>query len=498
LRVIGAGVWLLALALLFQPLTSSVFAGEADSVVVIYNRRSKDSQSVAEHYAAKRGVPRDQLLALPLPMTEAMTRLEYRKQLEEPLLAWLKEKELFTWPAEPAANGAASNGQPGLTVPTGAKVRYAVLCFDVPLKIQSDPSLREDGVDPIPPPLRRNEAAVDSELAFLPTRGLRLTGPAPSRVYATTNASDIHPTNGVWIVARLDGPTPDIARGLVDKALAAETNGLWGRAYFDLRGLKDGDYKLGDDILRGAALVARRQGFETVVDEGEATLPGDYPLSHAGIYAGWYAGDANGPFAQEKVEFLPGAFAYHLHSFSANTLRSGTRHWCGPFLAKGATVTLGSVFEPYLGGTPDVAALLSRWVELGFSYGEAAIAAQQSLSWQTTVVGDPLYRPFARKPKELHEDLERRKEPWLEWSHLRVVNLNLATGLREPQLTPYLEEIALTKTSAVLMEKLGDLYAAGGKPASAKRAYEQALALNPSPQQRARLNRLLAPATTAP
>jgi tetratricopeptide (TPR) repeat protein len=159
---------------------------------------------------------------------------------------------------------------------------------------------------------------------------------------------------------------------------------------------------------------------------------------------------------------------------------------------------LGSVFEPYLGGTPDVAALLSRWVELGFSYGEAAIAAQQSLSWQTTVVGDPLYRPFARKPKELHEDLERRKEPWLEWSHLRVVNLNLATGLREPQLTPYLEEIALTKTSAVLMEKLGDLYAAGGKPASAKRAYEQALALNPSPQQRARLNRLLAPATTAP
>jgi hypothetical protein len=40
----------------------------------------------------------------------------------------------------------------------------------------------------------------------------------------------------------------------------------------------------------------------------------------------------------------------------------------------------------------------------------------------------------------------------------------------------------------VLLEKLGDLYAAQGKPASAAHAYAQALQYGPSPQQRVRLS----------
>ena len=53
-------------------------------------------------------------------------------------------------------------------------------------------------------------------------------------------------------------------------------------------------------------------------------------------------------FTLPKVEFMPGAFAYHLHSFSATTLRSASQGWCGPLLAKGATCTMGCVYEPYL------------------------------------------------------------------------------------------------------------------------------------------------------
>ena len=40
-------------------------------------------------------------------------------------------------------------------------------------------------------------------------------------------------------------------------------------------------------------------------------------MSQIALYAGWYERNASGPFAQPKVEFMPGAFAYHLHSFSA-------------------------------------------------------------------------------------------------------------------------------------------------------------------------------------
>jgi tetratricopeptide (TPR) repeat protein len=48
----------------------------------------------------------------------------------------------------------------------------------------------------------------------------------------------------------------------------------------------------------------------------------------------------------------------------------------------------------------------------------------------------------------------------------------------------YLENIATTTNSAVLTEKLADLYESEGKPASAIDTYQQALKLGPSPEQR--------------
>ncbi len=104
--------------------------------------------------------------------------------------------------------------------------------------------------------------------------------------------------------------------------MQAETDGLWGRAYFDLRGLTNGEYKIGDDWIRGASDICRRLGFETVVDDSNATFPAHYPLSQIAFYAGWYDENVSGPFTRPTVEFMPGAFAYHLHSFSAVTLRS--------------------------------------------------------------------------------------------------------------------------------------------------------------------------------
>ena len=142
-------------------------------------------------------------------------------------------------------------------------------------------------------------------------------------------------------------------------------------------------------------------------------------MSQIAIYAGWYDGNVSGPFALPKVEFMPGAFAYHLHSFSASTMRCEERNWCGPLLAKGATCTMGCVYEPYLSGTPNIAAFLARWMANGFTFGEAAWAAQPVLSWQTTVIGDPLYRPFGKPLQLLHAELTRRHSPLIEWSYLR-------------------------------------------------------------------------------
>jgi tetratricopeptide (TPR) repeat protein len=210
-------------------------------------------------------------------------------------------------------------------------------------------------------------------------------------------------------------------------------------------------------------------------------------MSQIAVYAGWYAENVDGPFLDESVEFMPGALAYHLHSFSAASLRTPTRNWVAPFLSKGATLSLGCVYEPYLAGTPDIAMIVSRLYYMDFNYGQATCASQGVISWMTTVVGDPLFRPFHTSPEEIHERLVGNDDPLAEWSYLRMVNLNLAKGFPKVQAVAYLEEVPATKKSAVLTEKLADLYSELGKPSSALRSWQAALALNPSRQQRIRL-----------
>src|SRR5262249_13360304 len=119
-------------------------------------------------------------------------------------------------------------------------------------------------------------------------------------------------------------------------------------------------------------------------------------------------------------------------------------------------------------------------------FGEAACACQPVLSWQTTVVGDPLYRPAGKNPDQLLKELQERRSPWLEWSFLRLVNLNVGKG-KTAECIGLLEQLDLTKNSAVLSEKLGDLYSAQGKPSSAVHEWRQALNLKCSPQQKVRL-----------
>ena len=191
---------------------------------------------------------------------------------------------------------------------------------------------------------------------------------------------------------------------------------------------------MGDEWIGGAAEICRRLGFETTVDTNGGTFPAGFPMSQIAFYCGWYAGDACGPFAQPTVEFMPGAFAYHLHSFSAANLRSRTQNWVGPLLAKGATVTMGCVAEPYLAGTPNVSVFAARFIYDGFTFGEAAYASQPVLSWQTTVVGDPLYRPVRHTGGEVAARIGSTTQQIARLVYLRAVNMNQARGVALDEL----------------------------------------------------------------
>ena len=283
-----------------------------------------------------------------------------------------------------------------------------------------------------------------------------------------------------------------MANGLVDKAIEAETHGVWGRAYFDARGLPATNfYYPGDTWILGAAELAHRLGFETNVDDIPETFPAGYPLSQVALYAGWYDTDVSGPFAAPTVEFMPGAFAYHLHSYSAKTVRSLTLNWVGPLIGKGATCTMGCVYEPYLMFTPNVAFFLEAWGN-GFTFGEAAWAAQRALSWQTAVVGDPLYRPFGRDLLKQHNALLEKKSALADWSGLRLLDLEMTHGLPAAKVAAFLEHLEQAQHSGVLLEKLADLDLQLAKPAASIEVLQQALKFATSPPQRLRLRLTLA------
>ena len=443
--------------------------GQGKSVAVLFNSKLPESEAVAQHYAKLRGVPAGHLIGLPLSDGHTISRREFTTKLEQPLAAELAKRKLLD----------------GKT----ASIRYLVLCWGVPIRVDKDDALNEEGRTQAAAPLRRNEASVDSELAMLPQLGQlrKRYGIVTNPAFRQTDAKQISPANGVLMAARLDGPSAELAKRLVDRAIAAEANGLWGRAYIDLRGISTGQFKIGDDRLRKVAEIMRRSGFATVVDDKPETLPVGFPASHIAFYAGWYGINVEGVFAESTVEFMPGAIAYHLHSFNGSMIRDAHARWIGPFINKGVTATFGSVFEPYLELTPDQPLFFSRLIQSGFTFGEAGYAATRALSWQTVFVGDPLYRPFGKGPEKTRADLAKRNSPMLEWFHLLAVNQGLAAGAPAKAAIELLLQLPETKDSAILQEKLAELLVAAGQEAAALVAYTAALKLSDSPKQKQRI-----------
>ena len=481
--------WLIKLLLGWVWIGSWVAEAAGNEVLVIYNAQMPASEAVARHYAQRRSVPDSQLLGLRLSDSGTISRADYVSGIQEPVRKYLIEKGLAEWVPDSSAPlpGRKATARNRLRL-IRSEIRYLLLCYGVPWYIPHDSSMRSE-TEGIPAQFLRNDASVDDELALLPRLGFNdPIATSPNPVVGATNAAQIHPTNGVFMVTRLDGPTPEIARGLVDKALEAESRGLWGHAYIDLRAITNGPYWWGDRMITNAAVAAKRLGFDTFVDNQPTSLGVGYPLSQVALYVGWYDSGVTGPFYRASVEFLPGAFAYHLHSFSAANLRSASENWVGPLLARGATATMGCVAEPYLEFTPNPAMFLERWGYVGMTLGEAATAAHPVLSWQTVVVGDPLYRPFGRPLADDGKRLDDANDPRTAYALVRNANLQVMAGRPVEAVRDQLEGQRWATNHAVVAEKIGRLYWSGIRVRRALEWYDTALSLtNATPMQRRRL-----------
>jgi len=460
--------WLLFWALAFRLVAANDCARQ---LVVVYNERDPESRPLADYYAARRGISTNQLCAIHARPAETITRREFNEEVREPILRFLISGG---WLVQ---QPSVVDGKPRIDT-VASRVCYLVLIYGVPLRIERDSSVSEEHyTQGARQEMTRNEASVDTELALLPTYGLPIAGPLRNPYFKSSVEFGPPLHRQMLLVGRLDGPDASTVRRMVDDALAAERYGLHGRAYFDARGTQAQGYVEGDRWIKSACEAFRAAGYECELDEREELFGENYPMTDVAVYAGWYASNMAGPFLRPDFRFRRGAVAYHIHSTSAATVRTQVSGWVGPLLVKAATATMGCVFEPYLALTPHVDIFFRRLLD-GRTFLEAGYAASPSLSWQTTFVGDPLYRPFARSLGEQIQILTAENRPELEWAWLRKINLGPAD-----EAVKLCRQKATELRSAVLYEKLGDLLA--GEEAA--RAYQQAGEHTADPFVQARL-----------
>lgn len=362
----------------------------AAQTVVVFNENDLDSIGLASFYAEQRGIPKANLVSLKTAGREEITRREYDETIAEPLRKIFAERGFWKLREEVTEAGKVEE----------TKIRYVAIIRGIPLKIAMLAADYDGDVIEGNPPevVQQNAAAVDSELAVLGLWSRRISGLLKNPYYRDTQS--IHKTDltGQLLVSRLDGPTVSDVRRMITDTIAAEKTGLRGFAYVDARGLPEDDPRTAglieaDRWMFTLAEHLRADGMPVILDNGPVLFPEPYPMRQCALYLGWYNDSMHGPFTQGGFKFVPGAIAVHIHSYSADSLRTTVRNWCGPLISRGAAATMGNVYEPFLTLTPHLDVFERRLSE-GFTFAEAGHMSVRFVSWMTTWVGDPLYRPF--------------------------------------------------------------------------------------------------------
>jgi len=365
---------------------------DAAATLIVYNEDDPASVNLAASYAARRGVPFTQMIGLSLPREETITRAQYDEKIAGPLRQTLVDRGWWK---------ISRTGDETLKV-DGSAIRYVALMRGVPLKIAPEGQpYKGNRSGELPGRLRHNNASVDSELARLGLAGRQISGPIDNPFRGSLTPLAENPIPGLLLVCRLDAATPNTVQRMIDDAVETEKSGLWGFAYIDSRNIRQGGYLLGDQWMRRIVRNMTHAGIPCIHEDTGHLFPNHYPMRHAAFYYGWYSGAVAGPFLDKGFRFERGGVGVHLYSFSAQTLREPGKSWCLSLLERGAAVTIGNVYEPYLQFTPDLSVFEER-LRAGGTFAEAAYAAQPVLSWMTTFIGDPLYRPFkgnGRKPE---------------------------------------------------------------------------------------------------
>jgi len=410
-RIILTAAWAVALVLSAAVGARALESGE---VLVVVNTDVPSGAELATYYMKQRGIPAENIVRVSLPEGETVSRRQYDERIAAPVRRALAPPEFRR------------------------RIRCLVLMYGMPLRVAAPEigpddqrrlealQMRRDGVQRGIEALPAGEAdgrarlekeraaldaeaagvaqadqsaAVDSEIGLAAAGGYALAGWQPNPFFLGNREKELAiDKSRTLMVSRLDGPSAVIVRRLIDASLAAERQGLGGSAYFDARwpepgGQPKGGYEFYDASIHRAARLVERSGRMPVrLDSAERLFqPGECP--EAALYCGWYS-LAN---YVEAFTWKPGAVAYHIASSECTTLKqAGSRVWCKRMLEEGAAAVVGPVDEPYVQAFPVPEIFFGLLVDGYLTLAECYAASTPWLSWRMVLVGDPLYRPFAR------------------------------------------------------------------------------------------------------
>ena len=386
-----------------------------NEILVVANQNFQESSKLAGYYMEKRKIPAENLLLISTVNDERSTREEYDRKIALPVRTHLERFD-----------------------PQGLRIRCLVVMYGVPLivseselspdekkeltKLQSisrelqfllkeGTNKGDDYLGDLKTRLEENQkkisslsrademASVDSELALARHTGYPLSGWIPNPYFLGYQGKKIETMpKTALLVARLDGPSPQIVRRLVDDSLFAENEGLKGKAYFDARWPDPGKgdlsgYAFYDASLHKAAARVKASGLMQVVldDKEQLFQPGDG--DNAALYCGWYS-LAN---YVDAFRWVTGSVGFHIASQECETLRNpGSKVWCKMMLEKGVAATVGPVGEPYVQAFPVPEVFFALLVEGKATLAECYALSSPFVSWRMVLIGDPLYKPFGK------------------------------------------------------------------------------------------------------
>lgn len=359
-----------------------------DSTIFVYNTNVSGSESVANYYATKRGVPSDNLIAVTVtsPTTTAngcdvpITKTDFETNILLPLRSSVSS--LF-----------------GSETSSGYECMAIILGYGMPLAYEED----------------------DGEIIAIASRLHRLNSDSSDKL-----DNPLYDRRGDWryfnaedsqimcITAVIDGPTADAAKTLIDRSIDVDNQTfVAGKIYIDPYGNKitDDQIQYQTDILDFVNNSANNLGLDIVVttDEEDPYLePTVAYLKNDSFYWGWYEPTYSKSLflnQNEKRVFLynaddSGACKIHFLSDSNSPFDdNGSDPWCNLAInvTPGYASTAGSVSgsDEYDSGGPGEDAYLRprpffESLQRGASLGEAFLFASPYVNWKIILIGDPL------------------------------------------------------------------------------------------------------------